>query len=190
MAKPSRPKPLNDRRHTAIHEAGHAVIGRVMTLVCGGTTIVPNYKDGTAGRTIIAEPHECVDEWRKRGKVRVKENAIFHGRIMAYMAGVEAEVILLGSTKGGDRDDRRQIELMVEELDHDPADWGRWEVRLRCQARRLIRRHRDIIELVADELLVNEKLSAKQVDKLTGRSVNDVKVNAPEQLWLHGQRKR
>ena len=28
-------------------------------------------------------------------------------------------------------------------------------------------------------------MSAKQIDKLTGRSVNDVKVNAPTLLLLH-----
>jgi hypothetical protein len=43
----------------------------------------------------------------------------------------------------------------------------------------LVRRHRARIERVAEALLAKTKLSAKQVDKLTGRSVNDVKVNAP-----------
>ena len=185
MAKPRRAKPIKVLRHTAIHEAGHAVVGRVLTLVCGSTTIVPDHKDGAAGHTIIADHHECEHEWRKRGKVRDKDNAVFHGRIKAYMAGGEAEVILLGSTKGGDFDDRRQIELMAKELDHDPAEWARWEVRLRRQTRRLIRQHRDKIERVANALLANGKLSAKQIDKLTGRSVNDVKVNAPTLLLLH-----
>jgi hypothetical protein len=43
--------------------------------------------------------------------------------------------------------------------------------------RRLVRRHRACIERVADALLVRIKLSAKQVDKLAGRSVDDVRVN-------------
>jgi hypothetical protein len=30
-----KPKPLNDPRRTATHEAGHAVIARVLTLLCG-----------------------------------------------------------------------------------------------------------------------------------------------------------
>jgi ATP-dependent Zn protease len=42
------------RRHkrtiaTAYHEAGHAVIGRVLTLKCGEATIKPNYRTRTAG---------------------------------------------------------------------------------------------------------------------------------------------
>jgi ATP-dependent Zn protease len=130
--------PLNDRHHTAIHEAGHSVVGRVLTLLCGGTTIVPDYKDGAAGYTMIADHWDCEREWNKRGKLR-GDNAVFHGRIMAYMAGAEAETVLLGSIIGGDDDDRRQIELIAEEFDHDPADWGRWKARLRCQTRRLIR---------------------------------------------------
>jgi hypothetical protein len=76
---------------------------------------------------------------------------------------------------------------MAEELDHDPADWGRWEARLRRQTRGLIRRHRDRIERVANALLARKKLSAKQIDKLAGHSVSDVKVNAPALLQLHAR---
>jgi pullulanase/glycogen debranching enzyme len=74
---------------------------------------------------------------------------------------------------------------MAKEPDHDPAQWARWEVRLRRQTRRLIRQHRDKIEQVADALLAKGKLSAKQIDNLTDRSVNHVKVNAPTLLLLH-----
>jgi hypothetical protein len=116
--------------------------GRVLTLVCGGTTIVPNHKDGTAGHAIIADHWECESEWRKRGKVRGTDNAVFQGPFIAFMAGAEAGIILLGSTQGGADDDQHQIELMAEELDHDPADWGRWEARLRRQTRKLIVRIR------------------------------------------------
>jgi hypothetical protein len=87
---------------------------------------------------MIADHWDCEREWNKRSKLR-GDNAVFHGRIMAYMAGAEAETVLLGSIIGGDDDDRRQIELIAEEFDHDPADWGRWKARLRCQTRRLIR---------------------------------------------------
>jgi hypothetical protein len=38
-----KPKPVNDFRRTATHEAGHALIGRVLTLLCGGATIRPNH---------------------------------------------------------------------------------------------------------------------------------------------------
>jgi hypothetical protein len=82
--------------------------------------------------------------------------------------------MLLGVTYGGDGDDRYQIELMAEQLDCDPSQWVSREARLRAMTRMLIRRHRDRIERVADALLVKRKLSAKQIDKLAGRSINDL----------------
>jgi hypothetical protein len=100
------------------------------------------------------------------------------------MAGAEAEKELLGSTVIGDGDDRDQIALMAEELPGG-ADWGKLEPRLRAMARMLVRRHQKRIELVARALLAKTTLSAKALDKLVGRSVDDVKVNAPFLLAMH-----
>lgn len=41
-----------DLHRTAIHEAGHAVIGRAMTMACGGATIVAD--DESAGHSVTA----------------------------------------------------------------------------------------------------------------------------------------
>lgn len=95
------------------------------------------------------------------------------------MAGAEAEVFLLGSTQGGDGNDRSQIKLMAEELSRDPLHWDKREARLRAMTRMLVRRHKDRIERVANALLTKETISAKQIDKLVGRSVDDVRANAP-----------
>ena len=168
-----KPKPLNDPRHTATHEAGHAVIGRVLTLLCGGGTIVPDYEAGEAGSAITHDPWVCLGEWHRRAKMR-HSNAIWHARIITFMAGAEAEVELLGATQTGDDDDRYQIELMAEELDCDPSEWVRWEARLRTMTRMLIRRHRDRIEKVAGALIAKRTLTSRQIDRLAGRSVNDL----------------
>jgi len=61
----------SELRHTAHHEAGHAVIGRVIALPCGPATIKPNYEKMTAGYSIIPDPRECEEEWQKRGKHRL-----------------------------------------------------------------------------------------------------------------------
>jgi hypothetical protein len=45
--------------------------------------------------------------------------------------------------------------------------------------RMLVRRHRVLIARVADALIDRTTLSAEELDKLVGRSVDDVKVNAP-----------
>ena len=187
MSKPLRkpkPKSLNDPRHTAVHEAGHAVIGRVLTLVCGGVSTEPDFETGEAGSAIIADHFACTYAWEKRGKVRT-DDAALHGRIIAYMAGAEAEVVILGSTQGGDGNDRLQIALMSEEL-VTGADWDRLEARLRAMTRMLVRRHRVLIERVADTLIAKGKLTEKQLDRLVGRSVDDVKVNAPTLLLMSG----
>jgi hypothetical protein len=175
------------RRHTACHEASHAVIGRVLTLYCEGATIKPDYVAREAGHAICHDPWDCLHEWDIRGKVRDNDDAVWHARIIAYMAGVEGEMALLGSANGGDGDDRYQIEKMAEQLSNC-KDWNKLEPRLRAMARMLVRRHQALIERVANALYRKTTLNGVQLDKLIGRSVDDVKVNAPWLLAIHRQR--
>jgi hypothetical protein len=178
--------PAKRRRHTAHHEASHAVIGRVLTLYCGGATIRPVYVASEAGHVIIQDPFACLQQWEVRGKIRDNDDAVWHARIIAYMAGAEGEIELLGSTHGGDRDDRYQIEMMADSA--GLSDWNKLEPRLRAMTRMLVRRHRALIERTANALLRKTTLSRVQLDKLIGRSVDDVKVNAPWLWAAHQQR--
>lgn len=172
------------RKSTAYHEAGHAVIGRVLTLPCGMATIKPDHVEETAGLTITAEPYACLHEWEKRGKVPDFPDEVFHARIMTYMAGAEAEAVLLDRIAVGDADDRKQIALMAEELCYSPP-WEKLEPRLRGMTRMLVRRHRARVERVVKALLAETTLNGEQLDKLVGRSVEDVKVNAPYLLAMN-----
>jgi ATP-dependent Zn protease len=174
-------------RATAYHEAGHAVIGRVLTLACGNATIRPDYAEMAAGHTITHDPYTCLHEWERRGHVRDSRDAHLHARIITYMAGAEAEKLLLGTKAIGDGDDRKQIELMAEEL-HRDTDWNWLEPRLRKMTRMLVRRHRHRIERVAQALLARMTLSEKALNKLVGRSVDDVRINAPVLLEMHRRR--
>jgi ATP-dependent Zn protease len=158
------------RRKTAYHEAGHAVLGRVLTLVCDSATIKPDHD--SAGHSLTHDPRACIYEWEKRGKVR-EPDAVWHARIIGFMAGAEAEAELLGTVPRGDGDDRYQIELMAEELETPAKRWDtKIEPRLRAMTRMLVHRHRALIERVAQALIDQTTLSREELDNLVGRSVD------------------
>ncbi len=72
---------------------------------------------------------------------------------------------------------------MFEQIETSDPDW--YEARLRKMTRMLVRRHRASIERVANALLNKVALTAEQLDKLVGRSIADVKVNAPALLAMY-----
>ena len=80
-----------DRIRIAHHEAGHAVIARVLTLVAGGATIKPD-RD-SHGHNILECHFTTEQEWEKRDKVRELDVAL-HARIIATMAGAETDALL------------------------------------------------------------------------------------------------
>ena len=69
-ARPRRRTPAAVRR-TAYHEAGHAVTGRVLGLVCGDATIVPDFEEMVAGVAITRDHFTADDAWEMRGKFRI-----------------------------------------------------------------------------------------------------------------------
>ena len=60
----------NDLQHTAVHEAGHAVIARVLDMACGGATIVADEDEGSAGHAETFDPHVTAHAWDLRGHLR------------------------------------------------------------------------------------------------------------------------
>jgi hypothetical protein len=156
------------RKRTAIHEAGHAVIGRVLGLRCGEATIVPDYAKGSNGCAIILDPLVSIAEWEARGRWRY--HRLMRARIMAEMAGREAEIELFGDCAGGDGEDQRQIAGHLEDVAPETVrsedDIVRFHARLRAKTAGRLRRHRNLIELVAGALLRSGTLSAKKIDAL------------------------
>ena len=128
-----------DAQHTAFHEAGHAVIGRVLGMACGQVTIVPDHD--SSGHSITSNPSDTYELWEERGKFRGDEmHSIYVGRILTLMAGAEAERELLGRCNGGESDDLKQIEKVAASSDGFPSHdkWKRYEPRMRRQVRDLV----------------------------------------------------
>lgn len=148
-----------DPRHTAIHEAAHAVIGRAMTMACGHATIVAD--EDSSGHTITSDPYSVMWEWEKIGKYRDIES-VYRGRIMSFLAGAVAEEVILGECQGGDGDDQHQCQLMAEAARFDAG----YVERLRRQTVRSVKHHRALIITVADALERHGMLSGEAIDDL------------------------
>jgi hypothetical protein len=152
----------------------------VLTLACGSVSIEPDHD--SAGHNIIADPWGCLEQRERRGKVRAND-AELHARVIAYIAGAEAERAILGRCRGGDGDDQCQIDSMADALSPG-TKWSKFGPRLTAMTRMLVRRHRALIERVAKALLASPTMSGAELDRLIGRSVDEVKVNAPLLLAL------
>lgn len=168
---------LRERGQTAVHEAAHAVVGRVLGLTCGSATIIANEAEGEAGHAIIFDPWRTASDWDARvyesvsrgvrpQRVRDPRSA-FRGTIIARMAGAEAEAVLLGSRAIGDGADRREIEWMATSSDAELGDlWPRYEPRMRRQTRRLVYKHREAIRRVANALMERDVLAGEEIDRI------------------------
>jgi ATP-dependent Zn protease len=161
----------NTASRTAIHEAGHAVIHRVLGMVCGEATVIPDDEEMTAGVAVVKDVWTIYSAWEERGKFRRHQyRSIMLGRIMGYMAGAEAEIIAFGSDHGGDGDDFLQIALMANAADVSEVSIER----LRLKVRGLLRRHWSKVETVADALMARKTLSVDEIDRLVDRDGADV----------------
>jgi ATP-dependent Zn protease len=160
------------KRSTAYHEAGHAVIGRVLGLTCEGATIAADYDDMSAGHS-ICDVQRSIDDWDARDRdarrYRPRRSESMHrARIMMLMAGREAENVCLGRCGGGDGDDLREINLTLDEADapKDAEDAERWLDRLRVRTNVRVQRHRGAIEALAAALLSHNTLSGEEIDNI------------------------
>lgn len=161
---------LNDPEQTAVHEAAHAVLARRFRLVCGEVTIEPDFAEGTAGYAMIDTQYATLEAWwaAGRGCYANAERNIAYRRIMALMAGGEAERILLGKEPQGDMYDRNEIDSMLEQYAGAlaEAEFRALVRHLRETTQRAIQKHRTAIERVAAALRSRKVLSGNEVDEL------------------------
>lgn len=151
---------------TAVHEAGHVVVGAVLRLPHRPATIVPNEDKGTAGHVEPVQLWEVMEHWWNLGIDRRNES-VLRANIMATMAGAEAERAVLGFCNGGDEGDQHQIACMGDDLMNTFSEaWDRWHNRLQRQTGCLVRRHRAKIERVAQALMERRTLQPDEIDAL------------------------
>jgi hypothetical protein len=128
------------KRHTAFHEAAHAVIGFRLDLQGYELSIKPDNTKGTDGRHVQ-------EEWDGTAKSA-------HDQIIAYLAGGEADRIAFGGEAplGTEDDDQKAADLL-------PFAEGESLAFLRIEAIRLIEKNWDCISAIAEELLRATELS-------------------------------
>lgn len=144
--------------HTAVHEAGHAVVGRKLGIPCGHVSI--EVDEDSSGHSITGDVWDVISAWEARGKFRDVRSA-YVGRILTMMAGTEAVLEIVGAIDElGDDDDLQQVVFMLDDVGNLSYK------RLRTACRALVRRHRRSIEEVAAALLTHQTLPPEGVDEL------------------------
>ncbi|MGI3902263.1 MAG: hypothetical protein ACRYGP_29960 [Janthinobacterium lividum] len=160
---------LNDPWHTAVHEAGHAVIGRKLGLDMGQASVLQD--DDAAGHSIVGDPYVTLDRWWHEGRTHREFGSVVRARVMMLMAGAEVEIAILGRMQMVDSDtldgeDRREIDRVMENHPGDPAGDADRLVRMRRVTRRLALRHLEEIERIAAVLLERGVVPGHELDEM------------------------
>jgi ATP-dependent Zn protease len=155
-------------KNIAIHEAGHAVVGRALGLRGGTATLVPNEASSERGHaTTFAADHPGETIELDGSPFARPAWLSFRARILTLMAGAEAERELLGLTDIEDADDRLEIARLAAAPESGLLEcFVEYEPRMRMQTRRIVRRYKSVIEDVATALLDQMTLSSEDIDAL------------------------
>jgi ATP-dependent Zn protease len=146
------------RLKTATHEAGHAVVYRVLDIPVRYASIKQN-------GDILGEVAPVLSDDKNEPEKEA----------MACFAGAMAETELLGIKGQMSVDDRFRVEVSIGELFGNGLIGSSSQFKTRCkkhhtllerEARKLVHQHRDVIARVAKALMKRERLSGKQLDKI------------------------
>lgn len=160
----------HQRRSTAVHEAGHAVIARALGIGCGEVTIIAE-EGHSLGHSDILDPRF---DWRRGDGPKGAAATKF---VIALYAGAEAEQLICNSQYIGDSVDKERATACLAWagvvrgavfVGDDRFD--RYEAKLRIKSASLVAKHRNDIECLAAALLEREKLSGQEVDALLAAS--------------------
>jgi ATP-dependent Zn protease len=154
-------------RATAYHEAGHAVAHLALGRTNDKVSIIPGEGFNDQCDSAGVGGYYYVNACQRRALIR--------DLIIGCYAGLEAQCFVDPNPKDchGAGDDRRAFQLSRE---HEvlPRRLGyigdqyhmAFLDRLRVQARRLVRRHRDAVAALAEELLRRKEMDGAEVERL------------------------
>lgn len=136
-------------RHTAYHEAGHAVVAAALGFTVNTITIEANEAEGTLGVASIAYSHFHPSAHRHISR---ELRAEYRDCIMHMLAGEIAESIAMGDQYDPECSsaDREEAADFAQYLSRNPE---RYLADCRRDARDLVRKHWGAIEIVAQALL-------------------------------------
>jgi hypothetical protein len=149
----------------AYHEAGHAVIARVLGLSTSGATIKATEEE--LGHAIVGNP---LSGWRRGDGPR---RNLVEAFILSLFAGGESEKFFIGNSDSvGDGPDLAKIGAAMEKIRIPGAVyvgdeyWQAYTEKLRRKAANLVRQHSKTIKKVAMALLEKESLTFEQLNEL------------------------
>jgi hypothetical protein len=150
------------RLHVAVHEAGHAVIARVLNVVCGDCLIGDEtWPDGhvSHGNANFVSLDIIARDRQLQG-LPPSNRALLFDFCRATMAGREAEDLILGEhAEDGDGGDREFIDWFLTNPVAIAMDADNFERLLRQETQALCADHAGRIQAVADALLEQGRLS-------------------------------
>lgn len=167
-----------DLKQTAIHEAGHTVIGWTLGLTCDEVALTHHNvkKTGYYGHAVHPYPSYGYENNCSRREL----NATLQAECVANCTGLAAEHVFFGVPLCTDNDNARldfrniieceRIGLRIRGKPHgcfvgDDHTWG-YISRQLLQAKKLVKRNRDTIQRFADILVEKKKLSGEEVKQL------------------------
>lgn len=147
--------------HDAVHEAGHVVVARALGLTAGYANFFLDCAEISA-HAFIFDALQALAGGRLQSARKEDDAEFWHDKIIARMAGAEAEREIIGMCLGADGDDHGQLKFGddLAYADEEPEH----AVRMRRFARQLVKRHQDAILRFAEQLV-----AAAELDELVAR---------------------
>jgi ATP-dependent Zn protease len=166
-----------DQNQTAVHEAGHVVVGYVLGLACNGVALTHHEVEETGAYGYAVSPNP--EFGYHNNDTRLERQLTLRAQSVASCAGLAAEHVFFGvpletSNESAQDDFQNVIECESRGLRirgkrggylGDEVTW-RYISRLLVEAKKLVKRHRETIQRLADTLLERTRLDGKEVERL------------------------